>query len=129
MCQRNSPTEWRRFFRWVYWAIVGRKKYYEKFVRLPFEDTTMPVPADYHRILSGKYHDYFKIHKVWSGHDYPYFEGQRKNLQAVADFKLPEFTFDKAMLRQNTKEMKIPIPCRTLPQKHCLILKNCIKRL
>ena len=84
------------------------REYYEKFVRLPFENTTMPVPADYHRILSGKYHDYFKIHKVWSGHDYPYFEGQRKNLQAVADFKLPEFTFDKAMLRQNTKEMKNP---------------------
>ena len=87
------------------WGLLGNrgqdKKYYEKFVRLPFEDTTMPVPADYHRILSGKYHDYFKIHKVWSGHDYPYFEGQRKNLQAVADFKLPEFTFDKAMLRQN----------------------------
>lgn len=87
------------------WGLLGNrgqdKKYYEKFVRLPFENTTMPVPADYHRILSGRYHDYFKIYKVWSGHDYPYFEGQRKNLQAVADFKLPEFTFDKAMLRQN----------------------------
>ena len=87
------------------WGLLGNRgqdrEYYEKFVRLPFENTTMPVPADYHRILSGKYHDYFKIHKVWSGHDYPYFEGQRKNLQAVADFKLPEFTFDKAMLRQN----------------------------
>ena len=94
------------------WGLLGNrgqdKKYYEKFVRLPFENTTMPVPADYHRILSGRYHDYFKIYKVWSGHDYPYFEGQRKNLQAVADFKLPEFTFDKAMLRQNTKEMKNP---------------------
>lgn len=87
------------------WGLLGNRgqdrEYYQKFVRLPFENTTMPVPADYHRILSGKYHDYFKIHKVWSGHDYPYFEGQRKNLQAVADFKLPEFTFDKAMLRQN----------------------------
>ena len=87
------------------WGLLGNRgqdrEYYEKFVRLPFENTTMPVPADYHRILSGKYHDYFKIHKVWSGHDYPYFEGKRKNLQAVADFKLPEFTFDKAMLRQN----------------------------
>lgn len=94
------------------WGLLGNRgqdrEYYEKFVRLPFENTTMPVPADYHRILSGKYHDYFKIHKVWSGHDYPYFEGQRKNLQTVADFKLPEFTFDKAMLRQNTKEMKNP---------------------
>ena len=87
------------------WGLLGNRgqdrEYYEKFVRLPFENTTMPVPADYHRILSGKYHDYFKIHKVWSGHDYPYFEGQRKNLQAVADFKLPEFTFNSAMLRQN----------------------------
>ena len=87
------------------WGLLGNRgqdrEYYEKFVRLPFENTTMPVPADYHRILSGKYHDYFKIHKVWSGHDYPYFEEQRKNLQAVADFKLPEFTFDKEMLRQN----------------------------
>lgn len=87
------------------WGLLGNRgqdrEYYEKFVRLPFENTTMPVPADYHRILSGKYHDYFKIHKAWSGHDYPYFEGQRKNLQVVADFKLPEFTFDKAMLRQN----------------------------
>ena len=92
------------------WGLLGNRgqdrEYYEKFVRLPFENTTMPVPADYHRILSGKYHDYFKIHKVWSGHDYPYFEGQRKNLQAVADVKLPEFTFNSAMLRQNTKEMK-----------------------
>ena len=89
------------------WGLLGNrgqdKKYYEKFVRLPFENTTMPVPADYHRILSGRYHDYFKIYKVWSGHDYQYFEGQRKNLQAVADFKLPEFTFDNAKQRQNNK--------------------------
>lgn len=49
------------------WGLLGNRgqdrEYYEKFVRLPFENTTMPVPADYHRILSGKYHDYFKIHK------------------------------------------------------------------
>ena len=87
------------------WGLLGKrgedKKYYGKFVRLPFENTTMPVPADYHEILSHKYYDYFKIHKVWGGHDYPYFEAQRKSLQAVADFKLPEFTFDRAMLRQN----------------------------
>ena len=47
------------------WGLLGNrgqdKRYYEKFVRLPFENTTMPVPADYHRILSARYHDYFKI--------------------------------------------------------------------
>lgn len=87
------------------WGLKGKKaqpkKYYEKTVRLPFENTTMPVPVDYHRMLSDRYTDYFKIYKVWDGHDYPYFEGQRANLQAIADFKLPEFTFDKSMLRQN----------------------------
>ena len=42
------------------------------------------------------------IRKVWGGHDYPYFEGQRKNLQAVADFPLPEFTFRPEMLYDST---------------------------
>ncbi len=46
------------------WGLLGKrgedKKYYGKFVRLPFENTTMPVPADYHEILSHKYYDYFK---------------------------------------------------------------------
>ena len=42
------------------------------------------------------------IRKVWGGHDYPYFEGQRKNLQAVADFSLPEFTFQPEMLYDST---------------------------
>ena len=87
------------------WILLGRKgldkKYYENIVRLPFENTTMPVPADYHRVLSSRYGDYFQTKKVWNGHEYPFFEGQRANLQAVANFKLPEFIFDPKMLRKN----------------------------
>ncbi len=87
------------------WVILGNKgvdkKYYDRIVRLPFENITMPVPADYHKMLSSRYGDYFKIHKVWDGHKYPFFEGQRESLQAIADFKLPEFTFDVNMLRSN----------------------------
>lgn len=87
------------------WGLLGNrgmeKSYYEKFVRLPFENTTMPVPANYHKILRKKYGDYFKINKVWNGHKYPFFEAQREQLQAVANFKLPEFTFNKNMLRTN----------------------------
>lgn len=74
------------------------KEYYDKSVRIPFENTTIPVPARYNQILRERYGNYLEIHKIWSGHNYPYFEGQRENLQAVADFSLPEFTFKKEML-------------------------------
>lgn len=87
------------------WGLLGDrgmdKHFYDKFVRLPFENTTIPVPADYHRLLSKKYGEYLLTKKEWNGHGYPFFERQRENLQAIADFKLPEFTFEKTMLREN----------------------------
>lgn len=84
------------------WVLKGNrglpKKCYDTLVRLPFEEITIPVPADYDTALRYRYGDYMTIRKVWGGHVYPYFEGQRKNLQAVADFPLPEFTFQPEML-------------------------------
>ena len=89
------------------WGLKGAKglpkSYYEKIVRLPFECTTMPVPQCYNRVLKDRYGDYLKVHKVWSGHTYPAFEGQRANLQAVADFKLPEFEYDPSMVERHKK--------------------------
>ena len=83
------------------WILKGQnglpKEYYEKIVRLPFENTTMPVPAYYDAILRSRYGNYLEIHKVWTGHDYPYFEKQREQLQKAADFKLPEFSFTEDM--------------------------------
>lgn len=87
------------------WGLKGSiglpKEYYEEFVRLPFEDTTIPVPAKYHEVLKARYGDYMKVHKVWGGHDYPYFEGQRANLQAVADIKLQGFIYDERLYEIN----------------------------
>ncbi|MBR1815111.1 MAG: LicD family protein [Lachnospiraceae bacterium] len=88
-----------QIFPWILKGGVGQpKEYYEKFIRVPFENMTIPVPACYNSVLKRRYGNYLQIRKVWGGHDYPYFEKQRENLQAVADFKLPEFTFDKKML-------------------------------
>ena len=80
------------------------KEYYDSIIRLPFENTTIPVPASYDRILRDRYGNYLEIHKVWTGHDYPYFEKQRENLQAVADFDIPEFSFDNNMLAEVDRE-------------------------
>ncbi|MBQ9199737.1 MAG: LicD family protein [Lachnospiraceae bacterium] len=84
------------------WILKGRsghpRKYYDNSIRAPFENTTIPIPAEYNAALRNHYGNYLVCRKVWGGHDYPYFEKQRENLQAVADFKLPEFTFTKDML-------------------------------
>ena len=74
------------------------KKYYEEILRLPFENTTIPVPASYDTMLRNRYGDYLTIRKVWGGHDYPFFEGQRAELQSHADFTLPEYRFDRRVL-------------------------------
>lgn len=91
------------------WVLKGGKghprKYYDNSIRVPFENTTIPIPAEYNAALRNHYGNYLVCRKVWGGHDYPYFEKQRENLQAVADFKLPEFTFSKDMLIRPDAEL------------------------
>lgn len=103
---RTKPDESTRIGQIFPWVLKGSrglpKECYESTVRLPFETTTISVPIRYHQVLSSRYGDYFKVHKIWGGHDYPYFEGQRKSLQAVADFALPEFRFDERLMRGET---------------------------
>ena len=79
------------------WVLKGGKglpkEYYADTVLLPFEIAYIRVPARYTEVIQSRYGNYLQIRKVWGGHDYPSFEGQRANLQAVADFKLPEFIY------------------------------------
>lgn len=88
-----------QIFPWILKGMKGLpKKYFKGTVDVPFEYATIKVPAAYDKVLSARYGDFFTIRKVWNGHDYPYFEAQRANLQEIADFELPEFVFRKEML-------------------------------
>jgi phosphorylcholine metabolism protein LicD len=77
-----------------------RKAFYESFIRLPFEDTTIPVPAAYNAVLASRYGNYNEIRKVWDGHDYPYFEGQKEDMEKLAGEKFPGFLFRAEMLKR-----------------------------
>ena len=84
------------------WGLKGAegvpKEWYAQTVRLPFEMTTIPVPVYYRELLVSRYGpSWTEIHKVWGGHDYPSFEGQRANLQKIADFELPCFRWEPRM--------------------------------
>ncbi|MBO6298443.1 MAG: LicD family protein [Lachnospiraceae bacterium] len=78
-----------------------RKAYYEQILRLPFENVTIPVSASYDAILRSRYGDYLQIRKVWGGHNYPFFEGQKAELQSHADFALPAYHFDRGVLQEH----------------------------
>lgn len=70
-------------------------KYYERVVRVPFENTTIPVPIGFDAMLKSRYGDYMKLVRNAGGHDYPFYESQKKQLEALMDFKLPEYTYDE----------------------------------
>ncbi len=81
---------------------VGEDKIlYEETVRLPFENTTIPVPAYYNRVLSRRYGNYCEIRKVWDGHCYPFFEVQKAEMEQLMGESVPGFVFDEAMLRRD----------------------------
>lgn len=75
------------------------KKYYENQVWLPFENTKIPVPSGYDEMLTKRYGDYMKLVRNAGGHDYPFFETQRKQLQDVLDFEMPGYRYKPAPSR------------------------------
>ncbi len=110
------------------WGLKGKdfqfpKKYYAKQIYLPFEDTLMPVPAMYDKMLRKRYGDYCRLVKDAAGHDYPFFEGQKKNLQKVLDFELPDFHVDHTKLFRSEEEKE----CRNYSYK--VMAKECTDEL
>lgn len=81
------------------------KEYYKEPVFLPFEYTAIPVPSLYDKMLRERYGDYLKPVKDAGAHDYPFFEGQKKNLQKVLDFPLPSFQFDRSKMERTQEEL------------------------
>lgn len=74
------------------------KKCYEQALELPYENMRIPVPIQYCEMLERKYGDYMRLVRDAGGHDYPFFEAQKKQLQAVLNFPMPEYKFAEEQL-------------------------------
>ena len=74
------------------------QKSYEQILELPYENIRIPVPGNYHEILVKEYGDYMKPVRDSEWHDYPFFEKQKKRLQEVLDFPIPEYRFSEEQL-------------------------------
>lgn len=93
-----KEEESRELVQLVPWGLKGHyqnmpKEYYDQIVRIPFENTTIPVPYRYEEILSRRYGDYMKVVKNVAGHDYPCFGIQQKKLEQVLDFGLQKYIY------------------------------------
>lgn len=107
----NEAGNLGQIFPWILKGGKGYpKKYYDSFIRLPYENITIPVPAGYNEALSLHYGQYLNVVKGAAGHNYPFFEGQRNNLRKVAEFELPEYRFKDSYLKrkqvQNNNSLK-----------------------
>lgn len=82
------------------------KEYYSKSVRIPFENTTIPVPVAYDSILKRKYGDYMKPVHTWDSHEYPFFDRQINVLKRNAGAKFIEFhmTYDEIKQEEERKK-------------------------
>lgn len=71
---------------------------YEQMIRVPFENTTIPVPVGYEQILRVYYgDDYMTPMQGGSDHEYPYYKTQQKNLMELYEEKgveMPEWLLE-----------------------------------
>ncbi len=94
-----------QMFPWVLKGHSGEpKSYYKPAIYIPFEDTMIPVPSCYNKLLSMRYHDYNTIRKGMGAHEYPAFEEQRKDFEEETGASLPRFTFKPEMLERCTPD-------------------------
>ena len=81
------------------WDYQAKRAWHEDECEMPFENTTIPVPAGYDGLLRIKYgDDYMMPRNAGSSHDYPFYKRQAEELRLVMEKELNrEFTTDEIM--------------------------------
>lgn len=90
-------------------AYRTEKKLYDKMIRIPFEQTTICVPAHYDSLLSKKFGLYVKAVRDWDSHDFPFFSSQERTVQSIWGYTFGKYQFQKSDLIRNECESKRPI--------------------
>lgn len=68
------------------WDYQAKRAWYEDECEMPFENTTIPVPAGYDGLLRIKYgDDYMMPRNAGSSHDYPFYKRQAEELRLVME--------------------------------------------
>ncbi len=100
---------------------------FDRIIRVPFEDTTIPVVEDYDLMLRKYLGDDYMSPRIWASHDYPFFREQIQNLKDFFEengMKLPG-CFDM-ICRENGKPIvSVIIPCYNVEN----LIDRCLRSL
>ncbi|MCR5294616.1 MAG: LicD family protein, partial [Lachnospiraceae bacterium] len=91
-----------------YWLKDKSHKYplscFRETVRVPFENSELPVPVEYDRVLKIEYGDYMRLVKAGGVHEYPFFEKMEENLIGMVDNYLLKYNFDPKHLKNEERD-------------------------
>lgn len=86
-----------------------RSACFDHLVELPFENTTVPVPADYNEVLSSNYGSGFLFPYRGGMHDYPFYEKQDESIRNMGVRCFPKwYLFRKEDLKPYPAVKKNP---------------------
>lgn len=73
------------------------KEYLDEFIMIPFENTFIPVPLEYDKILSRSYGNYMKPVHNWDSHEYPFYTQMEDDMIAICGtipylYEVPDYS-------------------------------------
>ncbi|MBP3804753.1 MAG: LicD family protein [Oribacterium sp.] len=84
---------------WIeYRSCFWDKKFCDRMMRVPFENTTIPIPVAYDPILKAHYGDYMKVNRTGGAHDYPCYSKQEKVLTEKYGWKSWDYKWNSQEL-------------------------------
>ncbi len=93
----TDATDYTEMTRWVNYKHFYHIPAYnlEETVRIPFENTEVPVPCAYYDVLENHFgKNYMKFVRAWDTHDYPFYEKQEAVLFERTGASLKKFKPD-----------------------------------
>ena len=88
-----------------------KRNWYDTYIEMPFENTTIPVPIGYDGILKCNYGaDYMTPINVGSSHDYPFYKEQMLGLKDVMEKEFNQSISDELM--EQIIDMKVAESCK-----------------
>lgn len=79
------------------------KNYFEDFVMMPFENTSIPVPIEYDAILKRSYGNYMQPVHTWDSHDYPFYCKLESDLKQICEIVPYEYEVPNYEVIQSEK--------------------------
>lgn len=87
------------------WDFHAKRSWFDETIDMPFENTTMPVPAGYDGLLKIKYGSDYMTPKQICSHDYPFYKEQMQGLKVVMEKEFGQVISDDMM--EQLIEMKV----------------------